>query len=138
MLMHTVNALYLTGDFKLEIQPKQNINIDNIPSQIEREHKKLDRIKDAYENEVYTLDEFKKSRQQILDKISELEQKLSETEIPDEQAELIKLQKKVIDILPALRSPAVPEESKNLLLKAFIKRIVFYRSMCNIDIFFYA
>lgn len=128
----------MTGDFKLEIQPKQNINIDNIPSQIEREHKKLDRIKDAYENEVYTLDEFKKSRQQILDKISELEQKLSETEIPDEQAELIKLQKKVIDILPALRSPAVPEGSKNLLLKAFIKRIVFYRSMCNIDIFFYA
>lgn len=139
MITNSLEKSAMTGDFKLEIQPKySNPNIDNVPAQMERERKKLDRIKDAYENEVYTLDEFKKSRQQILNKISELEQKLLETEIPDEQAEIKKLQNKVIDILPALRSPAIPEEAKNSLLKSFIKRIVFYRSTCDIDIFFYA
>lgn len=129
----------LTSNFKLELLPRSNAQtIENIPALIERENKKLERIKDAYENGVYTLDELKKSRQQIQHKITELQEKLNDVKLPDEAAERKRIHSQIIELLPTLQSPAVPEAVKNSLLKSFVKRIVFYRSSCDIDIFFYA
>lgn len=129
----------LTNNFKLELLPRQSVkSVENIPAFIQRENKKLERIKDAYENGVYSLDEFKESRQQIQNRIAELEQKLNCTEIPDEAEQRRKIHKQIIELLPTLKSPAVPEVTKNSLLKSFVKRIVFYRPSCDIDIFFYA
>lgn len=129
----------MTGIFNLEMIPKTAAkSIENIPAQIEREQKKIERVKDAYENGVYTLDEFRQSRQQILNRIAELEMKMSQADIPDEQKERMIIRKKIHEFLPTLRSPAVPEAVKNSLLKSIIKRIVFYRSNGGIEIFFYA
>lgn len=128
-----------TRDFKIEAQPVvQGSNSEDYPAQIRREQKKLERIKDAYENGVYTLDEYKESRQQIQNRIDEIELQQANSVPMEHKAAVELLRDKTIEILPALCSPAVPEEVKNSLLKSFIKRIVFYRSACNVDIFFYA
>ncbi|MEE3451440.1 MAG: recombinase family protein [Acutalibacteraceae bacterium] len=109
---------------------------ENVPALIERENKKLKRIREAYENEVYTLEEYRESREAIQRHIDELNRKL--IILPrNDNADRIKLMNKMIAILPSLKSPAVPEEYKNSLLKSFVDRIVFYRATCDIDIFFY-
>lgn len=128
----------MTGKFKLEVRPKTaDSQGENISAKIERERVKLKRIKDAYENGVYTLDEFKESKTTVEEKIKSLEKKLSTIEVIDTQTEMKKLQSKVINIIPALKSPAVPEQDKSSLVKSFVERIVFYRSSCDIDIFFH-
>lgn len=141
MVLNALEKSAATGDFKLEIQPKNTSNptdTEIILNQIDKEKKKLDRIKDAYENGIYTLDEFKESRKKINDTIEKLSQKIAETKEPDEQKVISQLQHKIIDVLPALRSPAVTEIEKNSILKSFIRKIIFYRATEDIDVFFYA
>ena len=141
MVLNALEKSAATGDFKLEIQPKNTSNptdTEIILNQIDKEKKKLDRIKDAYENGIYTLDEFKESRKKINDTIEKLSQKIAETKEPDEQKVISQLQHKIIDVLPALRSPAVTEIEKNSILKSFIRKIIFYRTKEDIDVFFYA
>lgn len=128
----------MTGNFKLEVKPKiTDSKKENIPAKIERERIKLKRIKDAYENGVYTLEEFKESKNAVEEKIQTLESELSAVSVIDPRTEIKKLQNKVINIIPALKSPAIPESDKSGLIKSFVERIVFYRSTGDIDIFFY-
>lgn len=128
----------LTGKFKLNIRPKiQSSPSENVPAMIAKEKKKLDRIRDAYEAEVYTLEEYNSSRRKILMRISELEARQSAA-VPDKETERKRIRDKIESLLPTLHSPAVPETVKNSLLKSIIERIVFYRSTGNIEIYFYA
>ena len=87
-------------------------------------------------NGVYTLDEFKESKNEITSRIKELENKLIEKPI-NEAEERSLLNKKISAMLPSLKTPAVPEETKNSLIKSIINRIVFYRSTRDIDLYFY-
>ena len=127
-----------TSSFHLEITSKTKTD-ENIPLLMARENKKLERIKDAYENGVYTLDEYKKSRDSVQSKINELEVKFrtQQSEQTDEQAEMEKFRDKLIPVMPSLKTPAVPESMKNSILKSFVRRIVFDRSKCDVEIFFY-
>lgn len=139
LVLDSIEKSITTGTFKLNIRSKPSTDTEtqNIVNQIAREHKKLERVKDAYENGVYTLEEFKISRTEIDNKIALLERRLSDTPKIDPDSERRKLQDKIINILPALKSPATPEEEKNQLIKSFVERIIFYRSTCDLDIFFY-
>ena len=138
LVLQTMDRCIETSSFHLEItsSPKPD---ENIPLLISREEKKLERIKDAYENGVYTLDEYKKSRDSVQNKINELEEKFrtQQSEQTDEQAEMAKFRDKLIPVMPSLKTPAVPESMKNSILKSFVRRIVFDRSKCDVEIFFY-
>lgn len=144
--LHKLNQLVIqamekcieTSSFHLEITSKTKID-ENIPLLISKENKKLERIKDAYENGVYTLDEYKKSRDSVQNRINELEEKFrtQHSGQTDEQAEIEKFRDKLIPVMPSLKTPAVPESVKNAILKSFVRRIIFYRSKCDIEIFFY-
>lgn len=138
MIMTAVEDAAVTGDFKLTAKPIiDTAKSDPIPSLIAREKKKLERIKDAYENEVYTLEEYKASRDLILKHIQELTDK-QQQEKSDAASDRRIIQDKLTALLPSLRSPATSESQKNALLKSVIERIIFYRSTGGIDVFFYA
>lgn len=137
MVIDTIEKCISTTTFNIEFTPKSTVD-ENIPLLLSRENKKLERIKDAYENGVYSLEEFKQSRQQVDDKIAELQQKLQQAQTIDEKTAIQQFTAKIVSLLPSLKTPAVPEQVKNSILKSFIKRIVFYRDTCDIDIFFYA
>ena len=137
MVISALERIITDDDIPIEItrRPRSQPE-ENIPALIERENKKLRRIKDAYENEVYTLEEYKESRSEIETHINELSRKLIVPPIdinPDRQ----RLTGRIANILPSLRTPAMPEDQKNALLKSFIERIIFYRPTCDIDIIFY-
>ena len=138
LVIQTMDRCIETSSFHLEITSKTKTD-ENIPLLMARENKKLERIKDAYENGVYTLDEYKKSRDSVQSKINELEEKFrtQQSEQTDEQAEMEKFRDKLIPVMPSLKTPAVPESMKNSILKSFVRRIVFDRSKCDVEIFFY-
>ncbi len=138
LVIQTMDRCIETSSFHLEITSKTKTD-ENIPLLMARENKKLERIKDAYENGVYTLDEYKKSRDSVQSKINELEEKFrtQQSEQTDEQAEMAKFRDKLIPVMPSLKTPAVPESMKNSILKSFVRRIVFDRSRCDVEIFFY-
>lgn len=138
MILIAIENAAVSGDFKLSAKPRaESRQPDNTEAMLAKEQKKLDRIKDAYENEVYTLDEYKSSREQILKRISELQQK-QVTGKRDEADDRRLIQDRLTNLLPSLRSPATSESTKNALLKSVVDRVVFYRSTSGIDVFFYA
>ncbi len=136
LIISALEDAAVTGKFKISETPVKPQQSDDVTAMIAREEKKLARIKDAYENEVYTLDEFKASRSQILERIEQLRQRLSKPESQKSKKKTI--QSKLCAILPALRSPATDESTKNALLKSVVERVVFYRGTGGIDVFFYA
>lgn len=136
LIISALEDAAVTGKFKISEPPVKPQQSDDVTAMIAREEKKLARIKDAYENEVYTLDEFKASRSQILERIEQLRQRLPKPESQKSKKKTI--QSKLCAILPALRSPATGESTKNALLKSVVERVVFYRGTGGIDVFFYA
>lgn len=136
LIISALEDAAVTGKFKISETPVKSQQSDDVAALIAREEKKLIRIKDAYENEVYTLDEFKASRSQILERIEQLRQRLPKPESQKSKKKTI--QSKLCAILPALRSPATDESTKNALLKSVVERVVFYRGTGGIDVFFYA
>ena len=101
---------------------------------IKNEKNKLKRAREAYENEVYSLDEYKETKQAVEIKISKLESELSNAPAKKDTSEL---KNKVLDALSLLKSDTLSEEEKNALLKSFISKIVFKKPSCDIDIYFY-
>lgn len=142
-----INKRFLDGleqaaileDFKIELRPIDSSAADEerrrIKLQIDRERNKLKRAKEAYENEVYTLDEYKETQTTVKAKIKELEEKLNSHQ-PEEMA-TSRLKGTVLEALPALRSSALSEEEKNSILKSFISKVIFHKPSGDLDIFFY-
>lgn len=128
----------VTGVFPLHILPPSSAKTD-YAALLEKENKKLERIRDAYENGVYTLQEFKDRQDKILSQIQALtRQQAEEADAQlDEAAARLRIQHQIIRLLPTLQSPAVPETLKNQMLKTITERVVFYRSTGLIDMFFY-
>ena len=139
LVLDSIEQAMLTNSFKLNIRAKaNNSSKDNaISSKIAREVKKLERIKEAYEDGVYTLEEYKQSKASITAQVEELKNKLSTVKVTNPNEEREALRNKVLNILPALRSPATPEAEKNQLIKSFLERVIFYKPSGDIDLFFY-
>lgn len=136
LIISALEDAAVTGDFKISDAPVKPQQSDDVTAMIAREEKKLIRIRDAYESEAYTLEEYKASRSQILERIEQLRQRLPKPESQKSKKQTI--QSKLCAILPALRSPSTDESTKNALLKSVVERVVFYRATGGIDVFFYA
>lgn len=137
LVFETIDKCMEKSEFNLEFTAEKK-NDDNIPLLISRENKKLERIKDAYENGVYTLEEYKKSRDNVMNKISEWEGKLhAQQTVTDKKTLIQAFRQKAMELMPLIKSPAIPEETKNIMLKSFVRRIIFDRSKCEVQIFFY-
>lgn len=120
--------------FEPIITPEPENNKHRIELLIKNEKNKLKRAKEAYENEVYSLDEYKETKQAVESKISKFESELSNAPTKNDTSDL---KNKVLDALSLLKSDTLSEEEKNALLKSFISKIVFKKPSCDIDIYFY-
>lgn len=128
------------GNFKLDLSYSKAAATDDnksILTQIEREKTKLKRAREAYEEEVYTIDEYKESKASIERKIRSLEAKLTQTSDTDPDEIIKKLKGKVTDVLPALKSAALSETEKNSIVKSFLSKAIYYKPSGDLDLFFY-
>lgn len=103
---------------------------------LNRERKKLQRVRDAYESGIDSLEEYKINKENIMARIKELEKKTSHSpRSPDQTRRVFKKQMK--SAIPKLRSPDISGAAKNELLKSFISDIIFDRVNNTIQICYY-
>ncbi|MGN1135563.1 MAG: zinc ribbon domain-containing protein, partial [Oscillospiraceae bacterium] len=119
-------------EFEFEIRKDPANETDSINSiLLEKEYKKLERVKEAFEAGIDTLEEYKLNKARIQNRITELEK-----DIPKPSTEEIteKIKESISDILIQLRDNSVSENEKNTLLRSIISGIVFDKKNMTIQI----
>lgn len=122
-LRGTIPPLYSHREQGGSDDPKQQI-----VQLIAAERRKLERVRQAYEAGIDTLEEYRENKRRISEKIRQLE-----TEQPKPRPR--KPLSEYLDILPKLRSPDLTSEEKNILLRTLISHVVFNRANCSVEIF---
>lgn len=124
---------------ELHISPSENnINITiDYDRRIKREQEKFDRIREAYQAGIDTIEEYKANKERINATIKELQK--------EKNAELSKhptgnkkdLKNKMKTALDLLTSSDATEAEKNKALKSFIDKIIFDRKLSQITIYYF-
>lgn len=132
-----IESVFENDTFVLDIRYKNDskLRVDN-GALIAKEEQKLKRIMEAYEDGVYTLDEYKASRIKVESKLEQLRnaknsQQINETEI---RKKFVKEKKKLVN---KLRQSDIDVAEKNDILHSFIDKIIYNKKKESIEIFFY-
>ena len=104
-------------------------------AQIEREKSKLERIREAYEAGIDTLEEYRRNKEKLTANIEKLTLQLPQ--LPDVRASRKAFADKVRSLLPSLLSADTPPSEKNRLLRSFVEKIVFDWQADSIEIYYY-
>ena len=144
IMLKKINALIIqklksdlsTGNFQVNIKPQQEPNKNEIPISaiIEKEYKKLSRVREAYEAGVDTLEEYKTNKNKIQQRIKELESMKPKQEPPKDIKKI--MEGKFKATLNILESPDASESAKNIALRSIVERIIFVKSRGIVEIFY--
>lgn len=105
-------------------KPK-NENINTIlEQQIEKAEKKLERVKEAYENGIDTLEEYKVNKQKITAEIEKLKSERQREPEHDPEEDFRELQKKIRNAIDAIESDEIDNKKKNEVARGFISEII--------------
>lgn len=113
---------------------------DIIEEKIKREKMKLKRIKEAYEDGIDTLEEYKENKIKITEEIAALNEKL-QTELGQNKmfgnsVDYDAFRHKLASVVEIISAPDVTPESFNEALFSVVLKIVFDRKKTHIDIFY--
>jgi DNA invertase Pin-like site-specific DNA recombinase len=124
-------------EFNIDIQdtstPKSSNNIENL---LKKEQNKLQKIKDAYQSGIDTLEEYKENKAKITETIASLKKEL-EKEQPQKSFSPKKYANKVMNVIKLIESPDVTPQAKNEALRSIISKIVYNKANSSLDIYFY-
>lgn len=103
------------------------------------ERVKIRRIQEAYEAEVYTLQEYAQRKKEISAHIDELERQAehSTAEARSKALDPLAFSKKVQAVLAIIRDPEQNEAAKNAALKTVVSYIVYDKPAKRLAVFFY-
>lgn len=132
----------IKSDFKdmsflasVDIKPShQDDRAGSIALLIEKERKKLDRVREAYEAGVDSLAEYKINKEKIISRISVLNEQLSSISaksVDDLKKELYQRIKSGLDIIEDTNAS---ETVKNMAIRSFIEKIIFIKPQGIIEI----
>jgi chromosome segregation ATPase len=96
-----------------------------------REQKKLDRVKEVYENGVDTLAEYRQNKAKIQTRIQELQSQIQPEQPEAEQTAVRGRIKAGVDMLTRAD---ISETTKNEILRRIIERITFIRPSGRVEI----
>ena len=140
MVIQALELTFATGVFNLTVRNRNKflneeteIDINNL---IFKEEQKLRRVREAYEDGVYTLEEFKESKQIISNQIELLKKRTFKPKNSEKELRK-KLIEKYKNVPEQLKSDNLTEAEKNDILCSFIDKIVFDRKSESIELFFY-
>ena len=118
--------------FSFEIRKKSFAEENNVNRIIlEKEYRKLERIREAFEAGIDSLEEYSLNKARIKGRIALLEKEISnsaETEYP------LKLTAEISEIISRLKGAAASENEKNAFLRSIISEIVFDKKNMTIQI----
>ncbi|MCR4759927.1 MAG: recombinase family protein [Oscillospiraceae bacterium] len=105
-----------------------------IPALIEKEERKLERIREAFEAGIDTLDEYRQNKQRITERLSALRTELAEVApAPDTTA----FMGRVETSLTTLTDTCASEIIKNQVLRTFVEQIIFMKPSGRIEIVYH-
>ena len=117
---------------------KQNApkSVDSpLPSLIEREERKLDRVREAFEAGIDTLEEYRQNKQRITEQLAELRHQY-EAEQPQE-IDTAAFAGRVQSSLVTLQDPCASEILKHLTIRAIVEQIIFMKPSGRIEIVYH-
>lgn len=135
-VIENIEKLFDSNSFVLDVRYSKKQITDPPKAQISKEEQKLKRIMDAYEDGIYTLDEYKERRNAVENRLNKLKQS-SISSVSDEakiRREFVTEKKK---LLKALKSSKIGIAEKNEILHSFVDRIVYDKKSGKVDLFFY-
>ena len=124
-------------EFAARIQ-KQNVPKSAespVPALIEKEERKLERIREAFEAGIDTLDEYRQNKQRITENISALRAQLADSD--PQPIDIDAFCGKVQASLTTLTDPCASEIIKNLTLRAIVEQIIFMKPSGRIEIVYH-
>jgi len=139
MVLSIIELNLKFGDIHLiqKVEPKSDYESAAIEKQLIREKQKLIRIKEAYENGVDSLAEYKTNKQKITDQIIQLESEKPVVK-PTHADELVKkFCNGHRNTIKKLRDEHTAPEEKNKLLRTFVDKIVFDKANSHLQVFYY-
>ena len=105
-----------------------------IPALIEKEERKLERVREAFEAGIDTLDEYRQNKQRITERLSALRAELIEVvPAPDTSA----FRGRAETSLTTLTDPCASEIIKNQTLHTFVDQIIFMKPSGRIEIVYH-
>lgn len=127
-----------TGEFEfVPREQKKPAAITTADNRLEREHRKLERVKEAYEAGIDTIEEYKVNKAKILARIAELEAlDADKPQQPSEAALKAEFPKRIKACLESIQDEQLSETTKNEVLKAIVERITFIRPGGMIEILY--
>ena len=116
---------------KVKEEPKTSSTLQLLKLKLEEANRKFDRVKEAYESGIDTMEEYKQNKQKISKEISDLKKLISEEESQNQEKEpeeqnhaSSKLKEDIKRVSDILKSDEVETEVKNGVLRSIIKEIV--------------
>lgn len=138
-VISAIENLDINGSIEISTRQdtKTQKGYDKYDKLIKREYVKLDRIKEAYQNGIDTLDEYKSNKQKITSEIERLEAlkaKLPRITVEDPKKVL---EERRQEFLKLVHNPETPKEKLNSSLRSFVEKIVFNRLNTSVVIYYY-
>ncbi len=104
---------------------------------IHAEKLKLERAKQAYQEGVDSLNEYKAAKEKIEQQIEKFKKQKSKQQIKSSFFDPLQFAKTVSSVIEIVENPEVSEELKNKALRSVLQKIVFYKPDRRIELFFY-
>lgn len=101
------------------------------------EERRLERAKEAYLNEIDTIEQYKKNKEEITKRIAELEEMKNSTE-PTMTIDTAAYAKKVAEVVEFIKREDVTPQAKNEALRTIIEKVVYEKANSNLAIYFHA
>lgn len=105
---------------------------------IDKERRKLSRVREAYEAGVDTLEEYRENKQKILARIKDLYDSIESTPVQTEQERIASVKGKISASLAVLTAPDLSETAKNETLLSFVEKIIFVKPKGVVEIHYKA
>lgn len=135
IIIEALKNYVVSLDFEITpIESKETSAADATSKMIEFEKKKLLKIKEAYEQGVDTLDEYKENKQRISQRIEELEADIKPVLPKVSKKDYVK---KIEDVVNVLENPTTSEEAKNEALRTIVSSIIFVKPANEFQFHFY-
>lgn len=116
-------------------EQKQQASTPDISALIEREEKKLSRIREAYMAGIDTLDEYQQNKKAIQQRIAELSSVAQPVPLSEEQIKET-ISGRITAGLEILESDETSETLKNITLRSIVGRIIYIKPKGIIEIFY--
>lgn len=136
-----INALeesVRTGNLNIEQQEKPKNDTSNYSKLIVQEEKKLERVREAYEKGIDSIEEYKQNKLRINDNIKRLKELLNKEPKTTDEIDKAAYTKKIKDILKLIKEPSTEEAVKNQALRSVVSEIIFNKKENSLDIHYHS